>query len=79
MTHLKAVSKSNPCAICGSDHKCSRDADGVIMCSRFRGKLRGFYVSAIPAVEMKKAAPQARIGPRNDMARARPADGQGPA
>ena len=33
-TKLKSVSKAKPCEICGGDHKCSRGADGLLICGR---------------------------------------------
>jgi Protein of unknown function (DUF3987) len=33
-TTFRTVSRAEPCAICGKTHKCSRGADGLILCGR---------------------------------------------
>ena len=33
-TRLRPVNRDSPCDICGSDHKCSRGEDGLILCGR---------------------------------------------
>jgi hypothetical protein len=33
-TTFKSVTRLEPCAICGGDHKCSRGTDGLLMCGR---------------------------------------------
>jgi putative DNA primase/helicase len=42
-TKLRAVSRSRPCSVCGGDHKCSRGADGLILCGRRSGLQPGFF------------------------------------
>lgn len=41
-TTLTAVSRAQPCAVCRGDHKCSRGADGLIVCGRSAGAVPGF-------------------------------------
>jgi hypothetical protein len=41
-TSLTAVSAAAPCPVCGRDHKCSTGADGLIVCGRSSGEIRGF-------------------------------------
>lgn len=39
---LTAVTKTAPCQVCGSDHKCSRGDGGLIVCGRRDGPVPGF-------------------------------------
>jgi hypothetical protein len=41
-TRLKEVTLKHPCGVCGKDHKCSRGADGVLMCGGKSGPVPGF-------------------------------------
>ena len=41
-TVLREVNGRAPCAVCGGDHKCSRGADGLIVCGRHSGPQPGF-------------------------------------
>jgi phage/plasmid primase-like uncharacterized protein len=41
-TKLKSVTSTNPCAICGGNHKCSRGEDGLVLCGRKSGHVFGF-------------------------------------
>ncbi len=41
-TKTKPVSRTQPCEICGRDHKCARGQDGLILCGRREGPQPGF-------------------------------------
>jgi hypothetical protein len=41
-SRLRSVTRSNPCAVCGGDHKCSVGNDGLILCGRTSGDVPGF-------------------------------------
>ena len=34
MSAFQPVAKANPCSVCQGDHKCSRGADGLLVCGR---------------------------------------------
>jgi hypothetical protein len=41
-TKFRSVARGNPCAVCGGTDKCSRGADGLLLCGRRRGYVPGF-------------------------------------
>jgi hypothetical protein len=39
---LRSVSRSHPCPVCGGNHKCSFNDDGLILCGRMTGDVDGY-------------------------------------